>query len=180
QYESWFYWNSAERRQVWGSPRGPGSRPPHETDSKGGDDSDGVHLQSEAGIDNCTTSRDHSRPEHHDGVPEDDWEGFLSLQKVRLKDCLLMWDNARPHTATNTKEFLTRRDVEPVKQSPYSPDLNLLKHLLREDEFGGHKEATLAVQQAMRRVSEDELYDQLRKFRGHCHDVIAVGGDNVY
>ncbi|QQP53569.1 Hypothetical protein FKW44_006089 [Caligus rogercresseyi] len=79
-----------------------------------------------------------------------------------------MWDNARPHTATDTKEFLTRRDVEPAKQSPYSPDLNLcdrflfrkLKHLLREDE-----EATLAVQRAMRRVSEDELYDQLRKFR---------------
>ncbi|QQP57624.1 Uncharacterized protein FKW44_002673 [Caligus rogercresseyi] len=52
---------------------------------------------------------------------------FLSLKKdkIRLKDCLLMWGNARPHTATDTREFLTRRDVEPVKQSPYSPDLNL-------------------------------------------------------
>ncbi|QQP51990.1 Uncharacterized protein FKW44_003972 [Caligus rogercresseyi] len=55
-----------------------------------------------------------------------------------------MWGNARPHTATDTREFLTRRDVEPVKQSPYSPELNLcdrflfwkLMHLLREDEFG--------------------------------------------
>ncbi|QQP36831.1 Uncharacterized protein FKW44_022040 [Caligus rogercresseyi] len=66
---------------------------------------------------------------------------FLSLKKdkIRLKDCLLMWDNACPHTATDTW-----RDVEPVKQSPYSPDLNLcdkflfrkLKHLLWEDEFG--------------------------------------------
>ncbi|QQP57880.1 Uncharacterized protein FKW44_003021, partial [Caligus rogercresseyi] len=105
---------------------------------------------------------------------------FLSLKKdkIRLKDCLLMWGNT----------LLTRRDVEPVKQSPYSPDLNLcdrfllrkLKHLLREDEFGGHEEATLAVQRAMRRVSEAELYDQLRKLRGHCHDVIAVGEDYVY
>ncbi|QQP36421.1 Uncharacterized protein FKW44_021517, partial [Caligus rogercresseyi] len=49
-----------------------------------------------------------------------------------------------------------------------------------EDEFGGHEEATLAVQRAMRRVSGDELYDQLRKLRGHCHDVIAIGGDYVY
>ncbi|QQP50175.1 Uncharacterized protein FKW44_011088 [Caligus rogercresseyi] len=90
---------------------------------------------------------------------------FLSLKKdkIRLKDSLIM-------------EFLTRRDVEPVKQSPYSSDLNLcdrflfrkVKHLLREDEFGGHEEATLA------------LYDQLRKLWGHCHDVIAVGGDYVY
>ncbi|QQP57571.1 Hypothetical protein FKW44_002607, partial [Caligus rogercresseyi] len=46
-----------------------------------------------------------------------------------------------------------------VKQSPYSPNLNLcdrflfrkLKHLLQESEFGGHEEATLAVQRAMRR-----------------------------
>ncbi|QQP52595.1 Uncharacterized protein FKW44_004787, partial [Caligus rogercresseyi] len=80
---------------------------------------------------------------------------FLSLKKdkIRLKDCLFM-------------EFLTWRDVESVKQSPYSPDLNLcdrfqfqkLKHLLREDELGGHEEATLVVQRAMRRVSEDEPY----------------------
>ncbi|QQP52508.1 Uncharacterized protein FKW44_004682 [Caligus rogercresseyi] len=140
-----------------------------ETDSEEDDDSD-------------TVSRG-GRPKHHDRL-------FLSLKKdkIRLKDCLLMWDNARPHTTTDTREFLTRRDVEPVKQSPYSPDLSLcdrflfwkLKHLLREDEFGGHEEATLAVQRAMRRVSEDVLHDQLRKLRGHCHDVIAVGGDYVY
>ncbi|QQP32449.1 Uncharacterized protein FKW44_024150 [Caligus rogercresseyi] len=61
-----------------------------------------------------------------------------------------MWDNACPHTATDTREFLTQRDVEPVKQAPYLPDLNLcdrflfrkLKHLLRV-EFGGHEKATL-------------------------------------
>ncbi|QQP39496.1 Uncharacterized protein FKW44_020392 [Caligus rogercresseyi] len=48
---------------------------------------------------------------------------FLSLKKdkIWLKDCLPMWDNARPHTVTDTREFLTRRDVEPVKQSPTHP-----------------------------------------------------------
>ncbi|QQP42194.1 Uncharacterized protein FKW44_016787 [Caligus rogercresseyi] len=48
---------------------------------------------------------------------------FLSLKKdkIRLKDCLLMWDIARPHTATDTREFLTRRDVEPVKSHPTHP-----------------------------------------------------------
>ncbi|QQP38541.1 Uncharacterized protein FKW44_019137 [Caligus rogercresseyi] len=183
QDESRFYWDLAERRQVWAEPTGARFSTPCQTDSEEDDDSDGVHLQAEAGIDHCTTCRDHNRPEHHDRVPEDDWE-----DKIRLKDCLLMWGNARPHTSTDTREFLTRRDVKPVKQSPYSPDLNLfdrflfrkLKHNLREDEFGGHEEATLAVQRAMRRVSEYELYDQLRKLRGHRHDVIAVGGDYVY
>ncbi|QQP51041.1 Uncharacterized protein FKW44_012247 [Caligus rogercresseyi] len=165
--ESWFYWDSVD-------PRGPGSRPPFETDSEEDDDSDGVHLQAEAGIDYCTTCRDHSRPEHHDRVPEDDWEALSQPEKGQ--------------DPAERLEFLTRRGVELVKQSPYSPDLNLcesflfrkLKHLLWEDEFGGHEEATLAVQRAMRRVSKDELYDQFRKLRGHCHDVIAVGGDYVY
>ncbi|QQP42230.1 Uncharacterized protein FKW44_016830 [Caligus rogercresseyi] len=107
---------------------------------------------------------------------------FLSLKKdkIRLKDCLLLWDNARPHTATDNREFLTGGTWN-RETATYSPDLNLcdrflfrkLKHLLREDEFGGHEEATLAVQRAMRRVSEDELYDQVWKLRGtlprrHC------------
>ncbi|QQP52257.1 Uncharacterized protein FKW44_004354 [Caligus rogercresseyi] len=162
-----------------GAHGGPVLDPPCETDSEEDDDSDGVHLQAEAADQN--TMIEYLRTTG---------KRFLSLKKdkIRLKDCLLMWDNVRPHTATDTREFLTPRDVEPVKTSPYSSDLNLwgrfvfrkLKHLLWEDEFGGHEEATLAVQRAMRRVSEDELYDQLRKLRGHCHDVIAVGGDYVY
>ncbi|QQP48846.1 Uncharacterized protein FKW44_009287 [Caligus rogercresseyi] len=167
QDKSWFYWDSAERRQVWAEPTG--------ADSEEDDDSDGVHLQAEAVIDHCTTCRDHSRPEPMIEYLRTTGKRFLSLKKdkIRLKDCLLMWENARPHTATDTREFLTRRDVEPVP-------VRKLKHLLWEDEFGGHEEATLAVQRAMRRFSEDELYDQLRKLRGHCHDVIAVGGDYVY
>ncbi|QQP55012.1 Uncharacterized protein FKW44_008038 [Caligus rogercresseyi] len=124
-------------------------------------------MQAEAGIDHCTTCRDHSRPEYHDKISEDDWEALSQPEKGQ--------DPAKrlsPHVGQCTfphchryQEFLTWRDVETVKQSPYSPDLNLcdrflfrkLKHLLREDEFGGHNEATLAVQRAMRRVSEGEL-----------------------
>ncbi|QQP35496.1 Uncharacterized protein FKW44_023742, partial [Caligus rogercresseyi] len=105
------------------------------------DDSDGVHLQAEAADRN--TMIEYLRTTG---------KRFLSLkkEKIRLKDCLLMWDNARPPTATDTREFLTRRDVEPVKQSLTRPEPKL-KHLLQEDEFGGHEEATLAVQRAMRR-----------------------------
>ncbi|QQP48992.1 Uncharacterized protein FKW44_009492 [Caligus rogercresseyi] len=60
---------------------GPVLDPPCETDSEEDDDSDGVHLQTEAGIDHCTTCRDHSRPEHHDRVPEDDWEALSQPEK---------------------------------------------------------------------------------------------------
>ncbi|QQP38980.1 Uncharacterized protein FKW44_019720 [Caligus rogercresseyi] len=153
QDESWFYWDSAERRKVWAEP-----------DSEEDDDSNGVHLQAEAGIDHCTTCQDHSRLEHHD-------RRFLSLKKnkIRLKGYLLMWDYACPHTATDTRQFLTRG----TRNRFLFRKLNLLQ----KDEFGGHEEA---VQRVLRRVSEDELYDQLRKLRRHYHDVIAVGGDYVY
>ncbi|QQP35779.1 Hypothetical protein FKW44_020663 [Caligus rogercresseyi] len=33
------------------------------------------------GIDHCTTCRDHSRPEYHDRVPEDDWEALSQPEK---------------------------------------------------------------------------------------------------
>ncbi|QQP42458.1 Uncharacterized protein FKW44_017132 [Caligus rogercresseyi] len=154
--ESWFYWDSAEWRQVWVEPTEA-----REED----DDSFGFTCKPRRVIDHCTTCLGPQRPEHHD----------------------------RPEKGQNPAERLSPSceqctDVQLVKHSPYSPDLNLcdrflvrkLKHLLREDEFGGHEEATLAVQRAMRRVSEDELFDQLRKLREHCHDVIAVGGDYVY
>ena len=112
----------------------------------------------------------------------------LKKDKICLKNCLLMWDNARPHVAAATTQFLAGREVQTVKQSPYSPDLNLcdrflfrkLKHLLRNEDFGGHEEATAAVQWAMGRVSEDELFDQLKKLRDHCHEVIQAGGDYVF
>ncbi|QQP50616.1 Uncharacterized protein FKW44_011667, partial [Caligus rogercresseyi] len=96
------------------------------------DDSDGVHLQAEVGIDHCTTCRDHSRPDTMIEYLRTTGKRFLSLKKdkIRLKDCLFMWDNARPHTATDTWEFLTRRYVEPVKQSSYSTDLNLCDRFL--------------------------------------------------
>ncbi|QQP50672.1 Uncharacterized protein FKW44_011762, partial [Caligus rogercresseyi] len=146
------------------SPRGPVLDPPCETDSEEEDDSDGAYLQAEMADKN--TMIEYLRMTR---------KRVLSLKKdkIRLKDCLLMWDNTRPHTATDTREFLIRRDVERFL-------FRKLKHLLREDEFGGHEEATLAIQREMRRVSEDDLYDKLRKLRGHCHDVIAVGGDYVY
>ena len=99
-----------------------------------------------------------------------------------------MWDNARPQAAAETRHFLTQHDMEQVKQSPHSPDLNLcdrflfrkLKHLLRDDLFRTHEEATSAVQRAMKMIDENELFDQLKKLREHCKDVITAGGDYIY
>ncbi|QQP48571.1 Hypothetical protein FKW44_008933, partial [Caligus rogercresseyi] len=62
-------------------PTGARFRPPCEITAREGDDSDGVHLQAEAGIDHdCTTCRDPA-----DGntmkVPEDDWQALSQPEK---------------------------------------------------------------------------------------------------
>ncbi|QQP57301.1 Uncharacterized protein FKW44_002233, partial [Caligus rogercresseyi] len=155
QDQSWFYWDSAERRQVWAEPTGARFSTPRvkKTASKTmilmGFTCKPRRVSLTALPAGTNTMIEYLRTTG---------KRFLSLKKdmIRLKNCLLMWDNARPHTATDTREFLTHRDMQPVKQSPYSPDLNRflfrkLKHLFREDEFGGHEDATLAVQWAMRR-----------------------------
>ncbi|QQP53344.1 Uncharacterized protein FKW44_005798 [Caligus rogercresseyi] len=191
QDESWFYWDSAERRQVWAEPTGARfSTPRVKQTARKTMILMGFTCKprrvSITALPARTTANRNTMIEYLRTTGK----RFLSLKKdkIWLKNCLLMWDNARPHSTTDTREFLTRRDVEPVKQPPYSPDLNLcdrflfrkLKRLLREDDFGVHEELHLPFSGAMRRVSEDQLYGQLKKLRGHCHEAIAVGGDYLY
>ena len=52
----------------------------------------------------------------------------LKKDKISLKEILFQMDNAIPHTAT--QNFLASWNVSLVKQSPYSPDLNLLDSFL--------------------------------------------------
>ncbi|QQP55173.1 Uncharacterized protein FKW44_008273, partial [Caligus rogercresseyi] len=130
QDKSWFYWDSTEQGEVCVKPTG-------ETDCEEDDDRDGVHHYLSGPqltmISQLTTSghRFNTHKQH----------------RIHLKDCLLMWDNARPQGAAYTKDFLTRRDVKQVKQSLNSPELNLCdrylfrksKYLLWNDEFGATK-----------------------------------------
>ncbi|QQP41390.1 Uncharacterized protein FKW44_015741 [Caligus rogercresseyi] len=93
-----------------GSHRAPVLDPPCETNSEEDDDSDGVHLQAErvsiTALPAGTTADRNTMIEYLRTTGKH----FFTLKKdkIRLKDCLLMWDNARPHSATNTREFLTR------------------------------------------------------------------------
>ena len=54
----------------------------------------------------------------------------LKKDKISLKEMLFHMDNARPHTAAATQNFLASWNVNLVKQSPYSSDLNLLDRFL--------------------------------------------------
>ena len=54
----------------------------------------------------------------------------LKKDKISLKKMHFLMDNARPHTAAATQNFLAPWNVNLVKQSPYSSDLNLLDKFL--------------------------------------------------
>ncbi|QQP40757.1 Transposase, partial [Caligus rogercresseyi] len=88
QDESWFYWDSAEVRQVWAEPTG--------AHSEEDDDSDGVTCKprrvSITALPAGTTADRNTMIEYLRTTGK----RFLSLKKdkIRLKDCLLMWDNA--------------------------------------------------------------------------------------
>ena len=111
----------------------------------------------------------------------------LKTNKLSLRNSHLQMDNARPHSATITQDYLTRNGVSVVHQAPYSPDLNLLdryvfraiKQDLKNDVFNGPEDVKTAIQRSIRLMSENTLMDQLKKLRDHCERVIEVNGDYV-
>ena len=114
----------------------------------------------------------------------------LKKNKVTLQELLFQMDNARPHTAAATKQFLDRRgDGEGalISQSPYSPDLNLLdrflfRHIkmdLRGEDFSGPEDLSKALQRSIRHISENTLVEELKKLKSHFDDIIASAGDYI-
>ena len=107
--------------------------------------------------------------------------------KFKLDRSFFQMDNARPHTAKITQRYFDQRGIELVKQSPYSPDLNLcdrflfraIKVDLNNQAFSGPKEVEIAVKRSIRGMSENALCKELQKLYDHCKMVIELGGDYV-
>ena len=91
---------------------------------------------------------------------------FQNLKKIKvtLQELRFQMENARPHTAAATKQFLDRRGVPLVSRSPYSPDLNLLfwhiKMDLRGEDLSGPEDLSKAIQRSIRHISENTLVEE--------------------
>ena len=104
--------------------------------------------------------------------------------RIKLKDCILMWGDAKRYVSRETKAFLESRKLQRLEQSPYSPDLDLcdrflfqkLKSLLFRQDFDGHEEMEQGVKRALEEVTEEELCRQLFKLQLHAERVIAAEG----
>ena len=89
----------------------------------------------------------------------------LRSNPIHLNEVLWQWDNARPHTVRLVKDFLAKRYITLVFQSPYSPNLNLCDRFLfrwmKQDnskrEFQDHLELLGAALHWARRLSEEAL-----------------------
>lgn len=111
----------------------------------------------------------------------------LRSSPTRLKELWWQHDNARPHVAATTKSFLERREVTVIKQSPYSPDLNLcdrwmfkeLKQGLRKLNFHDSQEIQMKAFELFRQIPRERFRRQLELLRDHCVSVIRENGDYI-
>ena len=98
---------------------------------------------------------------------------------------VLLWDNACLHICSRTTPFLKQAKIQQLKQSPYSPDLNICDRFLFRKLKSGMKGVTLGSpedvmsvgRQQPDRTSERELVRELEKLMDHCNMVIQLGGD---
>lgn len=108
------------------------------------------------------------------------------LQDIGTPAERVMWmhDNARPHVARMTVQFLDDNVVSRVRQPPYSPDLNLMdRYIFRNFEnnrlgvdFANVNELRENLTQFLASMTQNKLNKEFLALRDHCRSVIAAGG----
>jgi transposase len=111
----------------------------------------------------------------------------LKTNPTCLKELYWMHDNARPHSAVNTRAFFKKRNIKQVHQAPYSPDLNLcdrwlFKHVKKELRkcslscASDVREETLRI---FRSIPKERFESELANLKEHCQLVRSCQGDYV-
>jgi histone-lysine N-methyltransferase SETMAR len=99
----------------------------------------------------------------------------------------IIWqhDNAKPHISVLTKQFFQTQNIDLIKQSTYSPDLNqcdrwLNKYLKREMKkmsYDTLDELLKNARKILKAVPHEVLEKELNNLIRHCKSVINCGGD---
>ena len=103
--------------------------------------------------------------------------------ELRNGEWLLLHDNAPPHTAGLTQQFLARNQIETVPHPPYSPDLApcdfwlfpQMKKPLRGRHFQGREELQTAVGEVLRDLDKDGLLPVFEKWCDRLQKCINIG-----
>ena len=98
---------------------------------------------------------------------------------------LLIHDNARPHTSNKTRDFLTSRGVQLLKQPPYSPDFNLcdrwlfgmLERKRNRCNFNSAHDLEVFLHGALTGIEKGDHERQLGHLKNDLTAVIDAAGD---
>ena len=100
---------------------------------------------------------------------------------------ILMQDNARPHTARRTRNFLDANNVVTLNHPPMSPDLNPIEHVwdmlgrrLRRDypRLQNFRQLTQALLQTWRGIPQRDI-QRCINMRDRLESVISNRGGNT-
>ena len=105
--------------------------------------------------------------------------------KCRRSALTIMHDNARPHTAKVTEEFIATEGIHRIPQPPYSPDMNLLDRFVfrnMESQRIHQKLENLEsvkgyLQDFFRKQRRSSLNNELLNFRKELQAIIDAAGD---
>lgn len=101
---------------------------------------------------------------------------------------ILMQDNARPHTARVTEDFLRRENIETMNWAANSPDLNPIEHVW--DMIGRRFRAlpnppndldglTVAISEIWNNIDQGDIRELILSMRRRCEAVIRARGGNT-
>lgn len=101
---------------------------------------------------------------------------------------ILMHDNARPHTARVTLDFLQERRIQTMDWPPLSPDLNPIEHVWdmldrrvrrRPNVPQTIQQLTQALVEEWEIIPQEDLRRLVRSMPRRCQEVIRVGGGHT-
>ena len=116
-------------------------------------------------------------------------ERWRKLRSSPSRLCQLWWqhDNARSHAAKYTQDFVSRRKVNCIAQSAYSPDLNLcdrwifkeMKRHMRQRRFQTSAEIVEESLRWFKTIPSERFRAELLRLYNHCKLVVSSGGDYI-
>lgn len=115
----------------------------------------------------------------------DSYELRQERRAVSFENVFLQHDNARPHISQATNTYLKDKNCKLIKQSPYSPDLNLLDRMIfpllemrrSKITFGSKQELSDFLEENMSTLSRDVMHNAFEMFHSHCLKVVENDGD---
>lgn len=109
----------------------------------------------------------------------------FQLNNVQLHSMLWMHDNARPHNAHLTRDYVAEKGLKLLPQPAYSPDVNLCDRYVfrnfesyrQKKDFQSRVEVEEAVQAFIAiHLQPDKLRKELNELIIHCDKVVEVNG----